>query len=139
MNNFQTSLKTSLPKILESRCWAMGRKVILDVGIKQMYSFSLLLQQLCHGNHSISSSFQFWQNSFQHRQRPTPSVMADDNPSRPDHTQNVTCIDAPVRYLGVVRVDTTKNNSILETGHNFAHPFAEESGARTEIFWWWGD
>lgn len=65
--------------------------------------------------------------------------MADDNPAGPDHTQNMSCIDTPVGYLRVVRIDATKDYSISKTRHDLAHSFAEESRTRAEIFWWQRD
>lgn len=65
--------------------------------------------------------------------------MANDDSARPDHTQNVSRIDAPVGYLRVVRIDTPKDNAILETGHDLAHSLTEEAGTGAKVFRWSSD
>ena len=92
-----------------------------------------LFQKLGDGDDSISFAPHLGENLFQHWNGPAPPVMANDDSSRSQHAQDVISIDAPIRYLRVVRIDAAKNEPVVQSGKHIAHALAEETRAGPEI------
>lgn len=72
------------------------------------------LQQLRDSDHAISSPPDLRKDFPQHRRRPAAPVMADDDPSRPEHTQDMAGVDPPERYLRIVWVDCSEDQAVVE-------------------------
>ena len=94
----------------------------------------LLLQQLRNTNNPPPPPPHLRQHPPQHRNRPPPTIMTNNNPPRAQHTQHMSRINPPIRYLRIVRVYTTEHEFVIQFGHEVQHPRGEEARAGAEVF-----
>ena len=98
-----------------------------------------LFQQLRDRNDLIPLPLDLRQNLLQHRCSPTPAIMADDDPTRPQHTQDVFRIERRRVDLRVVRVDAAEDHAVAQILDELAHAGAEEARTRAEVSRWGRD
>ena len=92
-----------------------------------------LFQQLRDCDNLIPFPLDLGQHLLQHWRSPTPPIMADDDPSRPQHTQDVLRIERRRVDLRVVRVDAAEDHAVAHVLDKPAHAGAEEARARAEV------
>ena len=73
-----------------------------------------LLQQLSDRDHSIASPLHLRKHFPQHRSRPAPPVVTDDDASRPQHAEYMFGIHTPQRDVRIMWVDAAKYQPIAQ-------------------------
>lgn len=69
----------------------------------------------------------------QHRHRPLPSIVADDNRARMRHALDMLRIDVWVRQLRIVRIHAAQGNPEPPVTQQVSHAAVEEARARAEV------
>lgn len=96
---------------------------------------SYFVQQPRHRDDSESSRVQHRQDSAQHRRSPLPIVAYDDG-TGVDGTEDVGGVQGGERDLRVVWVHIPEHEAVVEVAKHLAHRGVEEAAARTEEPWW---
>ena len=92
-----------------------------------------LLQKFRDGNKLVTPPLRLRKYFLQHRHRPAPPIMANDDSPGPQHAQNMIRIHPPVRDLRVMRIYPTKDYPVPQPVDETPHAIAEQARSRSEV------